>query len=335
MSDEDRLARILDLPKVELHLHHEGAAPPAFIRGLAQEKSVDLTGVFDDQGAYAYRDFVHFLSVYEAATQVLQTPQDYYRLTRAVLEESAANGVVYSETFLSPDFCGGSDVGAWTEYLHAIREAADAAEKSDGIVLRGIITCIRHFGPEKAKASALCAAETAGDWIVGFGIAGDENKGKPGDFAYAFDMAREAGLRLTAHAGEFGGAQSVYDAVTDLGVERIGHGVRAIEDMRVVDMLAEKGIVLEVCPGSNVTLGVFPSFDTHPIERLRERGVTVTVSTDDPPFFHTTMKREYEHMVRTFGWDEEILTEIARKSAQAAFCDDTTRAAILKRLETT
>nr|WP_072776727.1 adenosine deaminase [Marivita hallyeonensis] len=333
--DEDQLDRIRRLPKVELHLHHEGAAPPAFIKGLAQEKSVNLDGVFTPDGSYAFRDFVHFLSVYEAATSVLKTPEDYARLTKAVLEESAANDVVYSETFLSPDFCGGGDVGAWREYLHAIIEAANEAERDSGIILRGIVTCIRHFGPEKAKAAALCAAETAGDWITGFGIAGDEMKGKPKDFAYSFDMAREAGLRLTAHAGEWGGAQSVAASIRDLRVERIGHGVHAINDLALVDEIIESGITLEVCPGSNVTLGVYPSLAKHPIEHLRDRGVKVTVSTDDPPFFHTTMRDEYLNLARTFGWDEEVFGDINETAAKAAFCDEDTRDRVLKRLERT
>ena len=335
MIDEDALHRITRLPKVELHLHHEGAAPPAFIRGLAREKGVSLEGVFNPDGSYAYRDFVHFLSVYEAATQVLRTPEDYARLTRAVLEESAANDVIYSETFLSPDFCGGGDVAAWKEYLEAIREAAEEAERDHGIILRGIVTCIRHFGPDKARRAALCAAETAGDWLTGFGIAGDEMKGAPRDFAWSFDLAREAGLALTAHAGEWGGPASVRDAVRDLGVARIGHGVRAIEEPALVDRLVEKGIVLEVCPGSNVTLGVYPSLAEHPIEKLRKKGVRVTVSTDDPPFFHTTMRREYENLARIFGWTEEVFSEINRTAAEAAFCDDDTRARVLKRLERT
>lgn len=324
----------VSLPKVELHLHHEGAAPPGFIRGLAREKSVNLSGVFREDGSYDYRDFVHFLSVYEAATEVLKTPEDYARLTRAVLEESAVHGVVYSETFLSPDFCGGRDVGAWREYLQAIQETAADCERDMGIVLRGIVTCIRHFGPDKAKETALCAAETVGDWIVGFGIAGDEAKGKPKDFAYSFDMAREAGLKLTAHAGEWGGPESVRDAVSDLGVERIGHGVRAIEDLALVEDLAERGIVLEVCPGSNVTLGVYANLAAHPIEKLRARGVKVTVSTDDPPFFHTTMSKEYEDLHKVFGWNEDDFKELNIVAANAAFCDDVTRERILKRIET-
>jgi len=320
------------IPKVELHLHLEGAAPPEFIRGLAREKHVDLSGIFDGSGAYAYNGFTDFLRVYEAATEVLKSPGDYYRLTRAVLEESAAHGVVYSETFLSPDFCGGGDVAAWLDYLAAIRTAAEEAEALDGIILRGIVTPVRHFGPERARATALCAAETAGDWLVGFGIGGDENAGRLQDFNWSFDCAREAGLRLTAHAGEFGGPQSVRDALT-LGVERIGHGVRAIEDPALVDQLAEDGIVLELCPGSNMALGLYPAWRAHPIEKLMERDVKVTVSTDDPPFFHTTMTHEYDRLADAFGWDESVFRTLNETAAHAAFCDEATSAALLKTLE--
>ncbi|MDF1854507.1 adenosine deaminase [Pseudooceanicola sp.] len=321
-------------PKVELHLHLEGAAPSAFIRGLAAEKHVDIHKVFDQDGNYAFRDFVHFLQVYEVATSVLQSPEDYARLTRAVLEQSAENGVIYCETFLSPDFCGGGDVAAWREYLSAMQEVATQAEAKDGITLRGIITCIRHFGPEQARTAALCAADTVGDFITGFGIAGDEGKGRPRDFLWSFDCAREAGLRLTAHAGEWGGPQSVREALSDLRVERIGHGVRAIEDLALVDELAERGVVLECCPGSNVALGLYPSWQDHPIEKLRARGVKVTVSTDDPPFFHTDMTREFDELARAFGWQAEDFAEITRTALDAAFCDEDTKARIEKRLET-
>ena len=324
---------LISLPKVELHLHLEGAAPPAFIRGLAREKNMDIGGIFDADGNYAFTDFWQFLKVYEAATETLKTPEDYQRLTLAVLEESAASGVVYCETFVSPDFCGGRDLVAWREYLHAMQEAADQAERDMGITLRGIITCIRHFGPDKARETARCAAETAGDWIVGFGIAGDEKVAAPKDFAYAFDVAREAGLRLTAHAGEWGGPASVRDALSALKVERIGHGVRAIEDLALVDELAERGIVLEVCPGSNLALGLYKDLRAHPISDLHRRGVKVTISTDDPPFFHTTMAHEYDRLNAAFDWDEGFFQDIARTSLDAAFCDADTRARILTRLE--
>lgn len=321
------------MPKVELHLHLEGAAPPGFVRGLAKEKHVDIGRIFDADGGYSYTDFWSFLSVYEAATSVLTSPDDYARLTRAVLAQSAASGVIYSEAFLSPDFCGERDVGAWKEYLHAIREAAGEARREHDIILRGIITCIRHFGPEKAKETAICAAETAGHWIVGFGMAGDEKAGAPGDFTWAFDCAREAGLRLTAHAGEWCGPESVRDTLEALRPERIGHGVRAIEDPALVERLSGDGIVLEVCPSSNVALGLYPDWQAHPIERLRERGVKVTISTDDPPYFHTSMANEFDRLAEAFGWDAGEFAAANRTAAEAAFCDAATRDSILRKLE--
>lgn len=324
---------MLTIPKVELHLHLEGAAPPAFIKGLAREKNLDISGIFTVDGGYRFTDFWDFIKVYEAACTPLQSPMDFYRLTLAVLEESAASGVVYSETFLSPDFCGGRDLGAWREFLHAIEEAAAEAEAKMGITLRGIVTCIRHFGPEKARGTVRCAVETKGDFIRGFGIAGDEKIGTPKDYQWSFDCAREAGLRLTAHAGEWGGPDSVRDALRDLGVERIGHGVRAIEDLALVDELAEKGIVLEVCPGSNVALGLYPSFRDHPIAELDRRGIKVTISTDDPPFFHTTMAREYDMLNRAFDWDEGQFQRLNRTALDAAFCDADTKVRIAKLLE--
>lgn len=330
---EEELHHIVHLPKVELHTHFEGMAPPAFIRGLAKEKKVDISKIFRPDGSYDYRDFWHFLEVYEAATSVLKKPEDFARLCTAVLEKSAENDVVYQETFISPDFCGGGDVGAWKEYLHAIEDAATAAERDFGITLRGIVTCIRHNGPDQARAAARCAAETAGGFITGFGMGGDEKQGKQRDFAWAFDCAREAGLQLTTHAGEWNGPQEVRDAVEDLGVSRIGHGVNAYTDIALLEMLAEQDITLEVCPGSNVFLGVFPALKDHPIQKLRDRGVNVTISTDDPPFFHTTMRQEYAALAKTFGWGEEVFRELNATAIGAAFCDKATREAITKQLE--
>ena len=322
-----------DLPKLELHLHLEGAAPPAFIRGLAREKNIDISGIFNERGGYAYRDFDHFLSVYEAACTTLQGPEDFHRLVLAVLEESASHGVVYAETFLSPDFCGGGDLAAWRDYLSAIEAAADEAEAKFGITLRGIITCIRHFGPEKARPVAKCAVETHGRFITGFGMAGAEMMGRPGDFSWAFDCAREAGMHLTCHAGEWGGPDMVADTIRDLHPERIGHGINAIHDPGLVDQIAEQGIVLEVCPGSNVFLGASGDWPEHPIKALRDRGVKVTVSTDDPPFFDTTMTREFEMLEKTFGWGEDDFRALNQTALDAAFCDQTTREKIAKKLE--
>lgn len=319
------------LPKVELHLHLEGAAPPSFIRSLAQEKGVNLAGVFNEDGSYKFENFTQFLRVYEAACTVLTGPDEFARLTEAVLEQSRAHGVIYTEAFLSPDFCGGGDLGAWREYCAAIEGAARAA---DDIEMRGVITCIRHFGPQQAKTAALCAAETMGDFITGFGMGGDESVGRQGDFSYSFDMAREAGLHLTTHAGEWGGAASVWEAVRDLDVSRIGHGVQAINDPKLVEHLAETQTTLEVCPGSNVALGVYPSWPAHPIDKLRSAGVPVTVSTDDPPFFHTDLSREYDLLSDTFDWDTGVFHSLNETAMKAAFCDEATRAAVLDKLET-
>ncbi len=324
-----------DIPRIELHLHLEGAAPPAFVREKAARKNLDISNIFTPDGAYEYRDFLHFLDVYEKATSVLQGPADFADLVEAVLAESAAHGVIYTEVFVSPDFCGGRDLGAWREHVAAMSEASARAERAHGISLRAIVTPIRHFGPEAAREVARCAQETAGAWVTGFGIGGDENAGELADFAYAFDMAREAGLGLTAHAGEWRGPEEVAAALDHLRVSRIGHGVRAAEDPALVARLADEGVVLEVCPGSNVRLGVYPDLAAHPIADLRAAGVPVTVSTDDPPFFHTTMSAEYDALAETFGWGAEDFRALNETALAAAFCDGPTRARIAARLENT
>ncbi|PWR04010.1 adenosine deaminase [Meridianimarinicoccus roseus] len=320
-------------PRIELHLHLEGAAPPGFIRDLAKRRHVDIGQIFAPDGGYAFRDFAHFLEVYEAAASVLRGPEDYHRLTLAVLEAQAEQGVIYTEAFLCPQFCGGGDVAAWRDYVAAAYDAAALAESRLGTRLRIIATAVRHTGPDAAKRAALCAAETAGAFVTGFGLAGDETAGRPRDFAYAFDMAREAGLGLTAHAGEWDGPSSVRAVLDDLRVTRIGHGVRAIEDTALVARLAADGIVLEVCPGSNIALGVYPGWAAHPVNRLRGAGVPVTLSTDDPPFFRTALGREYARLADAFGWDAATFAAINRTAAGAAFCDAATRADLIKQLE--
>ncbi len=325
---------ITNEPKVELHLHLEGGAPPNLIQKISEEKNIDIRGIFSKDGNYRFNDFSSFLSVYEAATSVLTMPKDFYRLTKAVLEQSAQNGVIYTEIFLSPDFCGGSDVSAWFDYLAAIEEAAMEAKNEWGIAMRGIITCIRHFGPDKAGKAAQCAAETAGEFIRGFGMAGAETVGTQGDYKYSFDLAREAGLKLTTHAGEWGGPESVRQAINDLNVERIGHGVQVIEDIALVQELIERDITLEICPSSNVALSIFPDIKSHPISSLRNMGLKVTVSTDDPPFFNTTICREFELLSDAFSWKDEDFKELNKNAVKAAFCDNRTKVRLLKELDT-
>jgi len=313
------------IAKTELHLHLEGAAPPAFIRRLAQEKGVNMDGVFDENGAYVWATFVEFLATYERACEVLKTPEDFGRLMAAVLAEQAGHGVVYTEHFLAPDFCGGGDLVAWKEYLAAMTEAAEASP----VEVRFIPTCVRHMGPDQAKITARVSAETEGGLVTGFGMGGDESQFAAADFAYAFDMAREAGLGLTSHAGEVEGPNSVIETLDALRPSRIGHGVRSIEDPALLKRLAEEGVVLEVCPGSNIALGVFADLKAHSITALREAGVAVTVSTDDPPYFHTDMTAEYRGLSEQLGWTRDDFNAINQAAMKAAFCDEATRAKLL------
>lgn len=311
--------------KTELHLHLEGAAPPEFIRRLAREKGVNMDGVFDENGAYLWANFVAFLATYERACAVLQTPEDFGRLMAAVLEAQAQHNVVYTEHFLAPDFCGGGDLVAWKEYLAAMTEAALASP----VEVRFIPTCVRHFGPEKARVTARIAAETAGGLVTGFGMGGDESQYTAADFAYAFDMAREAGLGLTSHAGEVEGPHSVAQTLDALRPSRIGHGVRSIENPDLVRRLAGEGVVLETCPGSNIALSIYPNLQAHPIAALRAAGVPVTVSTDDPPYFHTDMTAEYRALSEHLGWTQADFDAINQTAMKAAFCDDATRQRML------
>nr|WP_216366878.1 adenosine deaminase [Halovulum dunhuangense] len=321
------------LPKVELHLHLEGAAPPDFIRALAAEQGMALEGVFDAGGQYAWTDFAQFLKTYHRACEVLRGPEEFRRLVEAVLAQSAADGVVYTEIFIAPDICGGGDPVAWAEYVAAIVEGAQSARAAHGIEARFISTAVRNFGPDAAERAARLSAEVAGDRITGFGMGGEERHLRAADFARAFAIAREAGLGITSHAGEVCGPESVAETLDHLRPSRIGHGVRAIESPDLVQRLVDEGIVLEVNPGSNVALSVYPGWDSHPIDRLRKAGVQVTVSTDDPPYFHTDMKHEYRMLAHHFGWAAEDFADINRIAMQAAFCDPQTRSAVLARLE--
>ena len=325
------------IPKLELHLHLEGAAQPGFIRGLAQERRRALPPIFDAAGGYRWDGFDGFLRAYDAAAALVETPGDHARLVAHVLENATEHGAIYVELFVSPDRCGGGDLSAWRDYLGAMEEAATRL-RAQGMDSRAIVSCSRQLGPARARKAAICAAETAGEagtgWVAGFGMGGDEAVGAAGDFAWAFDCAREAGLGLTCHAGEWGGPDSVRAALA-LGVSRIGHGVRAIEDMDLVRDLAARGTLLEVCPGSNVALGLYPSLAAHPVARLLDAGCRVCISTDDPPFFDTDLTREYDRLSDAFGWDEAAFRQMNLWAAEGAFCDAATRARLIQRLEGT
>ena len=287
-----------NLPKVELHPNLERAISPALISQTAHEKKADINFISDDKGYYVLRNATHFLEVSEAATSMLIKSMDFYALTHVVLNQSAAYGVVFTEAFISPDFCRQAKLDPWCKYLSAIQEAAQEAEKAHGNVMKQNVTCIRHFVPDSDQKSALCTAETSGNFICGFGIGCAETFGVRANYLYSFDMVREARPRLTTHAGEWGGAEGVGQAIFGRKVERLLHGMQVIDDSHLLDWVFARDITLEVCHGSNAGLGIYPDTHAHPIEKLQNQGVNITVSTDDTHFSYGYNQRICDLVLR-------------------------------------
>ncbi|MEL6236597.1 MAG: adenosine deaminase, partial [Pseudomonadota bacterium] len=279
-------------------------------------------------GSYAWHDFTEFLRVYEVASSLLTSPEAYYRLTRAVLADRLADGVIYAEIFLAPQLIGGGDPGAWAEHFAAIVEAGEA---HPGIEAGWIALCVRHMGAEAAETVARLASRTGG--LCGFGMGGDERFGHPAEFARTFAIARDGGLPVTAHAGEFGGPESVAAALDHLGIRRVGHGVRAVEDADLVRRLVEEEIVLEVCPGSNLALGLYRGWPAHPVAALDRAGVKLSLSTDDPPYFHTDLASEYAALAAAHGWTRADFARVNQVALSAAFCDEAQREGLARALK--
>jgi adenosine deaminase len=317
--------------KAEIHCHIEGAASPELVEMQAGKYGADVSAIIRD-GSYVWNDFTSFLHAYDLASKLFRCEDDYALLAETYLSDLAAQGAIYSEFFISTDHA--VNAGLTPEaYVSGLAEGIRRAREKHGIEARMIATGLRHEGPDGVERAARYIVENPHPLVTGFGMAGDERMHQPKDFAKAFDIARDAGLAITVHAGELVGAQSVRGALDHLKPARIGHGVRAIEDPALVDRLAGEGIVLEVCPGSNIAIGVFPSYEAHPFPKLRDAGVRLTLSSDDPPFFHTSLAREYRTARAHFGLDDAALLETTRTSIEAAFVDEDTRAALLARLD--
>ena len=318
------------LRKVELHCHLEGAAPPSLTQSQAQKYAVDTSSFMRD-GIYLWDNFAEFLVAYDKVSEVYRTEEDYALLTEAYLDELAGIGTIYSELIVSPDH--GERIGLGADaYIAGVCAGIRAAKAKSGIEARLLVTGERHFGPERVVKAAEYAAKSDNPLITGFNMAGEERMGRVADYARAFDIAREAGLGITIHAGEICGAFSVADAIDLVKPSRIGHGVRAIEDMELVKRLADLGTVLEVCPGSNIALSVFPDFASHPLRALRDAGVRVTINSDDPPFFHTSLKREYDLASAAFGFSDDEINAMTRTAIEAAFVDEATRKTLLAKI---
>ncbi|MDF1610369.1 adenosine deaminase [Hoeflea sp. YIM 152468] len=317
--------------KAELHCHIEGAASAALVLAQAEKYNSDISGFISEQ-QYVWSSFTEFLAAYDGAAALFRSAEDYALLARTYLQSIAAENAIYAEIFVSPDHAAAAGLSS-EAYFEGLAEGIAQAKASSGIECRMIIVGIRHLGPEKVEAAARLASTRPHPLITGFGMAGEERFGKVADFARAFDIARDAGLGITIHAGELAGPESVRDALDHVRPARIGHGVRASEDGALTRRIAEAGVVLEVCPGSNLALGLYPDIGKHPFDQLRRAGVKVTLSSDDPPHFRSSVGREYQMAADAWGYDTADLTSITRTAIKAAFVDEQTRSNLLGQLD--
>ncbi|MHA1524554.1 MAG: adenosine deaminase [Alphaproteobacteria bacterium] len=319
--------------KADIHCHMEGTIGPELARRLAQRNDISLPeALFREDGSYAWTDFNTFLKAYDMVAASVQTPEDYRDVTYEHFAGGAAQGMIYGEVFTSPDHAASSGL-SYEAMMEGIEQGLADAKNDHGVEGRIIATAVRHLGVEAAEAVAALVVRQAHPLVTGFGMGGDELMGHPGDFARAFAIAHEAGLECTVHAGEVDGPESVRAALDTLPVKRIGHGVRAVEDPELVARLADSKIVLEVCPGSNVALQIFPSRAAHPLRQLRDAGCIVTINADDPPFFWTDIGAEYEGVSTQMGFTDAEMHQLTRNAVNAAFVDEDTRAHLLARLD--
>jgi adenosine deaminase len=318
--------------KAELHCHIEGAASPELVIRQAQKYNADVSPFIKD-GSFVWHDFTSFLAAYDFAADLFRTEEDYARLADHYLTSLARDGAIYSEVFTSPDHALKAGLSP-AAYTGALGEGMARAKAKTGIEGRMIVTGVRHFGVESVEAAARFAAKCGHPLVTGFGMAGEERFGELEDYVRAFEIAREAGLGITVHAGELAGWESVAAALDHIRPSRIGHGVRAIENPDLVKRIADEGVVLEVCPVSNIELKVFAGYDSHPFPALRTAGCKMTLNSDDPPYFWTSLKREYDVAAAHFEMDDKALTAVTRTAIEAAYVDRKTRVALLTRLGT-
>jgi adenosine deaminase len=321
----------VDVPQVELHVHLEGTAPPELVARLAHRNDIAVPdGLLGEHGRFHYTDFLHFLRTYDLSASVIRTAEDYRDITYEYLRDCAVGGAIYVELTASPDHAravGLSD----EDHLDGIAQGIDDARGEFGIEGRILISAVRNFGLERAVATARHAAERPHPYVVGFSMAGDEAGFPAQGFAEPYGIAAAAGLGCTVHAGEWAGPPSVRAALT-LPVTRIDHGVRAIEDPSLVAEIAERGIVLNTCPTSNVVLGVYDDYDSHPLPTLRAAGVRVTLGSDDPPYFGATIAGEYAVCAERMGFSDQDLREISLTAIDAAFCDEALKTTLRTRV---
>lgn len=321
---------IAGLPKAELHVHHVGSASPRIVAELAGRHEGSTPVPADPEALEAYfrfDDFGHFITVYLSVVDLIRTADDVRMLTYEIARELARQQVRYAELTVTPYSHVSRGIPA-SEFCAAIEDARLSAERELGIVLRWCFDIPGEAGLPAAESTLLVALDERPDGLVSFGLGGPEVGVPRPQFQPYFDQARAAGLHSVPHAGETTGPQTIWDALNLLGAERIGHGVSAIDDLELVRHLAERGIALEMCPTSNLRTGAVATLEAHPMRQLRDAGVIVSVNSDDPPMFGTTLNDEYAVAAQLLDLDEEGLADLAKTAVDASFLPVADRARI-------
>ena len=320
---------IKQIPKAEIHVHLEATISPSLCRKFAKRNNVDISeNFFGGEYAYAWDDFYDFIKKYDIITSVIHTPEDYQELTYNYLKECAVENVIYVEAMISSTHAKLKGM-SYRSFLEGITEGAKQAEQEFGIVSKYIMNGIRHLGADSVQNTAEEVLNNPHDELVGFGLAGDELNFPPKLFTKTFDMLKEAQFPITVHAGEWDGPENIRNAITLLHPTRLGHGVRSIEDAKLVDYIRELDIVLETCPTSNIATKIYKNYKDHPVKKLFDQGIKITVNSDDPPFFNASIAGEYDVMQK-LGLSDEDLKSLTRNAIEHAFCNQQTRTRLLK-----
>lgn len=308
---------ILALPKAELHLHLEGSVEPSTLLELRQRHGIEGATRAEVEKLYSYKDFAGFLSAFKDVTGHLRSAEDYELITYRLMERLKLQNVLHAEVTVSVGVClwRKQDFPALFEGLERGRRRG---EKDFGVSLLWIFDAIRQFGAEKAQNVLDLAIQFRDHNVVAFGIGGDERAGPPEWFTGVYPRAAEHGLHLTAHAGESVGPDSIWGAL-NLKAERIGHGLTAEQDAELIEELAERQVPIEICVSSNLRTGCCAELALHPVRRYFDQGLMLTLNSDDPAMFRTSLVEEYALVQEAFGFTNEHLRELARTSFEASF----------------
>ncbi len=314
------------MPKAELHLHLEGAVPRSAFAELVRKYDGASPSPEALDGRFRYRDFPHFIETWCWMTGYLREYEDFAFIAEAVARDLARQNVRYAEAFYSP---GGfvEDGLSVQRITEAIRSGLD---RVPGTRVNLVIDLVRDLGPAFGATTLEAVNEVKASGVIGIGIGGSEQAYPPEPYAAVYERARQLGFRTTAHAGEAAGPESVRGALRALRVDRIGHGVRSVEDTRLVEELAASGVPLEVCPVSNLRTAVVPSIEAHPVRRLRDAGVKVTVSTDDPAMFNTGLDLEYALLEERLGFSRAEIADLVLESIRSSWLSAAEKVAMLE-----